>query len=88
MKLRKGAIVGIVGGILAIVGVTILPWWKFALVAGVCRDACTGLDTGLGGDLLLIVAVLGLAAVALEKEPPLILRLVFGTLTLVLAFAA
>ena len=87
MNLGRGSVIGLAGGALAIVGVMILPWFRFSFECAP-RGACTGFNsTGFGGNLLLGVAILGLAAFALEKKHPMILVLV-GALAFVLGLVA
>lgn len=86
MALGKGAIVGILGGIVAIVG-TMLPWWQVTASAGGYISVSVpllGIFT-LGGLLVLVFGVLGLVFAALNKPVTQVVALVMGLLAAVIA---
>jgi len=85
VALGKGAIVGILGGIVAMVG-AMLPWWNVTASAG-------GFSVGLpvlgifwiGGILALVFGILGLVFSALKQPVMGILALVMGLLVAVVS---
>jgi len=87
MKLGKGAAIGIVGGILAIVG-AVMPWW--IATASVSAGGFTvsasvpllGIFT-LGGLLALVFGVLGLVMAMIKNKATAAVTVVCGVLALV-----
>lgn len=80
MKIGMGAILGAIGGIIALIG-TFLPWGTVTLL---------GIPIGIPGwagvgFLTVIFAILGLVLVLIPKKITAILALVFGVLALVFA---
>src|SRR5206468_12776967 len=92
-KIGWGMMLGAVGGILAIVG-AILPWVTISITTGtIAYPGCTGntctfsgIQSGYGGILVLVFALIGLIMVVIPGKPVMgLLAFVFGLLALIFA---
>ncbi len=83
MKFGIGRILGIVGGLLAVIG-TVLPWVTISGGSLTSPLTFSGLTAGFGGIGALLFGVLGLIFVAVGKRVLAILAMVWGILALLL----
>ncbi len=81
MKIGPGWILGVVGGILALVG-SFLPW--ISVSDGTTTLTLIGAIIPIFGWLFLIFAILGLILVAIPNKITAILGMVFGILALIM----
>lgn len=85
MKIGMGAIIGLVGGLLVIVG-TFLPWAN--VTGGGVSEDVTGAMVPIFGLLVILFGVLGLVFAVIPRPVFGILAMVFGILALVFLLIA